>query len=171
MTLSTNEHTAAARRAASRQRVSGATVLHASDEHGQNYVLVMVTTKEPGKGYLVARDKKTGAWTCSCFAARWQGLCDHLEAVRLHDAKAPLTKGTKTMNPIQTRPTDADADAEPERLVPGPSGTKILQTPAAARAMKARGRGHAGMKVFPRPASTSDAGDRSAADKGKGDAT
>ena len=52
-------------------------------------------------------------------------------------------------------------DPTAERLVTGPNGTKILQTTAAARALKARGRGHSGMKVFPRPtaASTTDATD------------
>ncbi len=87
--LTTNEHDAAARRAANRQRVAGAVVLAATDTTGTAYTMVLCA-KEPGKAYLVARDKKTQAWTCSCFAARWHGLCDHLEAVRLHDDE---TKG------------------------------------------------------------------------------
>lgn len=54
-------------------------------------------------------------------------------------------------NPIETYPPAAAG--EPERLVTGPRGTKILQTPADARAMKARrGRGHSGLKGAPRPA-------------------
>jgi len=74
---------AAVRRAANRQRVSGAIVLTATDSAGLRYVLVMVPAKEPGKAYLVTREKKSGQWICGCFRARWQHGCDHLEAVRL----------------------------------------------------------------------------------------
>jgi len=75
------------RRATNRRRVSGATVLRATDEHGHTYVLVLCT-KEPGKAYLLTRDRKSGAWVCGCFQARWRQTCDHLEAVKLHDAAA-----------------------------------------------------------------------------------
>ncbi|MGI8422988.1 MAG: hypothetical protein ACR2NO_02530 [Chloroflexota bacterium] len=90
--LTTHEHrqtkaarnaSAAVRRAANRQRVSGAIVLRASDDAGLDYTLVMVPAKEPGKAYLVTREKKTGAWVCGCFQARWRRTCEHLEAVRL----------------------------------------------------------------------------------------
>ncbi len=85
--FTTSEHAAAAaRRAASRQRVAGAVVLAASDQAGNAYTLVMVTTKEPGKAYLVTRDKKTQEWVCRCFQARWRQTCVHLEAVKLQDA-------------------------------------------------------------------------------------
>jgi len=152
-TQSARNTAAAVRRAANRQRVSGAIVLRASDDAGLPYTLVMVTTKEPGKAYLVARDKKTQEWVCGCFAARWQGLCDHLEAIRAHDErKDPM---------MTTQNYPHDAEPEPARLVTGPKGTKILQTPAAARSMKAKGPEHSGLKVFPRPtaASTTDATD------------
>ena len=99
MPLSTTEHAAvqrrtkdarssgaAVRRAANRQRVSGATVLTATDPAGHTYVLVLCPQKEPGRAYLVVRDKKTGAWICGCFQARWRPPCDHLEAVRLQEA-------------------------------------------------------------------------------------
>ena len=47
MALSPTEHDdAAAKRAANRQRVSGATVLTATDATGLNYMLVMVIAKE-----------------------------------------------------------------------------------------------------------------------------
>ncbi len=85
--LTTSEHDAAARRAANRQRVSGATVLTATDDAGLNYMLVMVTTKEPGKAYVLTRDRKTQEWVCGCFQARWKSTCDHLEAIRLHEAQ------------------------------------------------------------------------------------
>jgi len=65
--------------------VSGAAVLQATDRAGHTYTLVL-TQKEPGKAYLLVTDKKTQEWRCSCFRARWQGTCDHLEAVRLQDA-------------------------------------------------------------------------------------
>ena len=86
--MTTTEHATAARRAANRQRVSGATVLSATDATGLNYMLVMVSAKEPGKAYVLTRDRKTQEWTCGCFQARWKQTCDHLEAIRLRDAAA-----------------------------------------------------------------------------------
>lgn len=77
---------ATVRRAANRTRVSGAIVLTASDAAGNAYVLVMCPQKEPGRAYLLTREKKTQAWLCGCFRARWQATCDHLEAIRLHEA-------------------------------------------------------------------------------------
>ena len=100
MALTTTEHAAVQRRtkdarssaatirrAANRQRVSGAVVLQATDQAGNSYTLVMCT-KEPGKAYLLTRDRKSGAWLCGCFRARWRQTCDHLEAIRLQDAAA-----------------------------------------------------------------------------------
>jgi len=85
---------AAVRRAANRQRVSGATVLQATDQAGHTYTLVL-TQSEPGRAYLLVLDQKSKEWRCSCFRARWQGVCAHTEAVRLppeaaHVAAAPL---------------------------------------------------------------------------------
>lgn len=65
-----------------------------------------------------------------------------------------------------TSPNRPPADA-PE-LEPGPAGTKVLLSPAASRALKARGHGHSGLKVFPRPASTDEA-DTDAAEEDKPD--
>jgi len=73
------------RRAANRRRVARTVVLTATDPAGLTYVLVLCPTKEPGRAYLLARDKKTQEWRCGCFAARWRQTCDHLEAIRLHE--------------------------------------------------------------------------------------
>ena len=75
---------AAVRRAANRQRVAGAVVLAASDQAGNAYTLVLCT-KEPGRAYLLTREK-TQEWRCSCFRARRQATCDHLEAIKLLEA-------------------------------------------------------------------------------------
>ena len=82
-TKSTRNTSAVVRRAANRQRVSGTIVLRARDDAGLDYTLVMVPAKEPGKAYLVTREKKTGAWICGCFQARWRRTCEHLDALRL----------------------------------------------------------------------------------------
>src|SRR5688500_18337479 len=94
MALSTTEHAlvkertrearstaAAVRRAANRQRVSGAVVLTATDTAGNTYTLVLIPTKDPARAYVLARDKKTQAWRCARFHARWQQTCEHLEAI------------------------------------------------------------------------------------------
>ena len=86
MTLSTTEHAAAARRAASRQRVAGAVVLSATDTAGTAYTMVL-SAKEPFRAYVLSRDPKSQKWRCSCFSARWEGVCVHLEAVGLHEAQ------------------------------------------------------------------------------------
>ncbi len=93
MALSTAEHAivkrrtqtarntgAAVRRAANRSRVSGTTVLQATDQAGHTYTLVL-TQSEPGRAYLLVQDKKSKEWRCSCFRARWQHTCPHIEAV------------------------------------------------------------------------------------------
>jgi hypothetical protein len=49
---------------------------------------------------------------------------------------------TAELLPIGNKPADA-------RLVAGPRGTKILMTPAASRAMKAKSQRHTGLKVVP----------------------
>lgn len=72
---------AAVRRATNRQRVSGATVLQATDQAGHTYTLVL-TQSEPGRAYLVVQDKKTQEWRCNCFRAQWRGACPHLDALR-----------------------------------------------------------------------------------------
>jgi len=77
---------ATVRRAANRQRVSGAVVLAATDTAGNAYTLVLCPQKEPGRAYLLTRDRKSGAWVCGCFQARWKSTCDHLEAVGLQEA-------------------------------------------------------------------------------------
>ena len=100
MPLSTTEHAAvqrrtkdarssaaAIRRAANRQRVSGAVVLAATDTAGNVYTMVLCPQKEPGRAYLLTRDRKSGAWVCGCFQARWRHTCDHLEALGLHEAQ------------------------------------------------------------------------------------
>ena len=79
---------AAVRRAANRQRISGATVLTATDEAGHTYTLVLTQT-EPGRAYLLVQDKKTQEWRCSCFRARWQGTCQHLDALRVVGHELP----------------------------------------------------------------------------------
>ncbi len=71
-TSSARSSAAAVRRAANRQRVSGAVVLAATDTAGHAYTLVLCPQKEPGRAYLVVRDKKSGAWICGCFQARWR---------------------------------------------------------------------------------------------------
>ena len=86
-TQSARNTAAAVRRAANRQRVAGAVVLAASDQAGNAYTMVL-SAKEPGRAYLVTRDRKTQEWTCGCFAARWEGICVHLEAVGLQEAAA-----------------------------------------------------------------------------------
>ena len=101
MPLSTAEHAtvqtrtkaarntaAAVRRAANRQRVSGATVLTATDQAGHTYTLVL-TQSEPGRAYLLLRDTKTQEWRCSCFRARWQGTCPHLDALQGGNGRNP----------------------------------------------------------------------------------
>ncbi len=85
-TSSARSSAAAVRRAANRQRVAGAVVLAASDQAGNTYTLVLCPQKEPGRAYLLTRDRKSGAWVCGCFRARWKSTCDHLEAVGLQEA-------------------------------------------------------------------------------------
>ena len=69
------------------------------------------------------------------------------------------------MNSQTRTPTDAPAPEPepepapaPEYLVAGPAGTKVLLPPTAARAIKARGHAHGGLKVFP-PLPATDAAD------------
>jgi len=90
MALTSAEHAAIKRETLDRRnsyshikRAAPVSVLRASDDAGLDYTLVMVPAKEPGKAYLVTREKKTGAWICGCFQARWRRTCAHLEAVRL----------------------------------------------------------------------------------------
>ncbi|MGH2354090.1 MAG: hypothetical protein ACRDJN_20990 [Chloroflexota bacterium] len=69
-----------AKRTASRLKVAGAVIIRGQGSDGKPYLLVL-TANEPERGYVVARDKKTQAWTCTCFTARWRRTCAHLEAV------------------------------------------------------------------------------------------
>jgi|GEM_PF-2300413 len=91
---------AAVRRAANRQRVSGVTVLQATDQAGHTYTLVL-TQSEPGRAYLLVQDQKTREWRCSCFRARWQGVCAHTEAVRLLPDAAHVEAASLLNAPIQ----------------------------------------------------------------------
>lgn len=78
---------ARSRRAANRLRVAGAVVIRGQGDDGRDYVLVL-SSREPERGYLVQKDKKTQAWVCTCFNARWRRTCDHLDAITAAEAKA-----------------------------------------------------------------------------------
>lgn len=56
---------------------------------GRTYLLV-VTSAEPARAYIVTKDKKTAAWVCTCFVNRWQRRCAHLEAVEAWAEVTPL---------------------------------------------------------------------------------
>ena len=63
---------------ANRLRVAEVAIVRGQDDAGTEYVFG-ISQKEPGKGYRLTVSK--GAWTCTCFVARWRGTCPHLEAV------------------------------------------------------------------------------------------
>ncbi len=64
----------------------------------------------------------------------------------------------------------AEPDPEPERLVSGPRGTKVLLPSSTARALKSRAR-HTGLKgrplLAPLPDTAADAADASTTKEGK----
>lgn len=69
----------------SRVRAAGVTLLRASDPTGRDYLMAL-SEQEPHRGYVLSRDRKTGAWVCpSCVSIWKRGACAHVEAAQLAD--------------------------------------------------------------------------------------